>query len=193
MSKSPVENKIILENVKPILKALKDLNPDFRKEMIREFKGEAKPLIEELKGEIQSLTPPIGSLNHMGRTSWNNAVYKGNTIKPDNVIARFSSGRSRKFAVTTLFGVWVRNPMVSITGVIGKGSMTPRKPVTREYPWRETTRSHTNNGQGRKLLAFVEHRQANWFYKTAEKALPHVEGKIKLVWDKYSSKVSRKL
>ena len=188
-----LENKVVIKDAKGTLKALRELHPGLKKLMVREFRNEAKPLIQDLKRKIESLTPPVGSLNNSGRLSWNEGKVKNNTIQPDNVIARFSSGRSRRFAVTSLFGVWVRSPMVAITGVIGKGSMSPRKPATREYEWRGTTRSHKNNGQGQKLLQFVRNREANWFYETAEKSMPDVERKIKLVWDKYSSIVSGKL
>jgi hypothetical protein len=190
---NPMVSTNVVFDAKATLKALRELDPGLRKEMIREFKSEAKPLVKDIKDSVKSLTPPVGSLNSSGRLSWVSGLYKGNRIKPDNVIAKLSSGRSRRSAVTSLFGVWVRSPMPALMGVIGKGSMSPRRAETKEYEWNGTKRSHKNNGQGVKLLAFVQHRNSNWFYRAAEKAMPDVERKVKLVWDKYSSKVSRKL
>jgi hypothetical protein len=184
----------VVYDAKATLKALNAINPEFKKMMLREMKAEAKPLVDDIKSRIKKLEPPIGSLHQTGRTSWNTGKYKNNQIKPENVIARFSSGRSRKVAVTSLFGVWVRSPIVAVIGVIGKGSMSPKRAVTREYEWKNTTRTHKNNGQGQKLLSFVRsHNEENWFFLEAEKRLPAVESQIKLIWDKYSRIASGKL
>jgi len=188
------ENKVVIEDAKGTLKALRELHPELRKQLTRDLKEVSKPMVEGMKLRIKELAPPVGSLDHSGRTNWDNGKYRSANIKPDNVIAKLSSGRSRKTAITSLFAVWVRSPMASIIGVIGKGSMVPRRAVTREYEWRGTTRRHKNNGQGEKLLSFVDnHGERNWFYREAEKTMPNVERQVKLTWDKYSKIVSGKL
>jgi hypothetical protein len=184
----------VIYDAKATIKALNAINPEFKKQMVREFKFEAKPMVESLSKRIKELAPPVGSLNHEGRTNWGAGKYKNNSIKPDNVLARFTTGRSRRVAVTSLFAVWVRSPMVAVTAVIGKGSMSPKRAVTREYDWKSGSRTHRNNGQGQKLLSFVrDHNEENWFFKEVEKTLPDVEQKVKLVWDRYSRIASGKL
>jgi len=184
----------VIKNAKETLKALRDADPELRKALTRDLKNVSKPLVNDLKLRIKDLAPPTGSLNSTGRLSWESGIYRGNQIKPDNVIAKLSSSRSRRAAVTSLFAVWVRSPMVALMGVIGKGSMTPRKAVTREYDWNGTKRSHKNNGQGQGLLNFARaHGEYNWFYREAEKTMPSVERQVKLTWEEYSKKVSRKL
>ena len=186
-------NTKVVFNAKAVGKALNELEPGLKNKMVKEFKFESADMVRDIRDTIRSLNPPVGMLNHNGRTSWEHSLYKGKTVKPDNVLAKYSTGRSRKFAVTSLFGVWVRNPAVSITGTIGKGSMVSRRAVTREYEWRGTTRTHKNNGQGRGLLKAVRHNKDNWFYAAAEKSMPDVERKIKLIWERYSAMVSRKI
>lgn len=184
----------VIKGAKETLAALRKLNPELRKQLTRDLKEVSKPMVEGMKLRIKELAPPVGSLDHSGRTNWDNGKYRSANIKPDNVIAKLSSGRSRRTAVTSLFAVWVRSPMASIIGVIGKGSMVPHRAVTREYEWRGTTRRHKNNGQGEKLLSFVDnHGERNWFYREAEKTMPNVERQVKLTWETYSKKVSRKL
>ena len=191
---SGADETTVIKGAKETLAALRKLNPELRKQLTRDLKQVSKPMVEGMKLRITGLTPPICSLDHSGRTNWENGKYKSGTIKPDNVIAKLSSGRSRRTAVTSLFAVWVRSPMASIIGVIGKGSMVPRRAVTREYEWRGTTRQHKNNGQGKGLLSFVQtHGEENWFYREAEKTMPNVERQVKLTWDKYSKIVSGKL
>jgi len=192
-SKSATDT-IVIKDAKQVLKALRELDPELRKALTRDLKNVSKPLVNDIKLRIKDLAPPTGSLNSTGRLSWESGIYRGNQIKPDNVIAKLSASRSRRAAVTSLFGVWVRSPMVALMGVIGKGSMTPRKAVTREYDWKGTKRSHKNNGQGQGLLNFARaHGEYNWFYREAEKTMPSVERQVKLTWEEYSKKVSRKL
>ena len=183
----------VVFNARAIGKTLNELEPGLKNKMVKEFKFESADMVRDIRDTIRSLNPPVGMLNHNGRTSWEHSLYKGKAVKPDNVLAKYSASRSRKFAITSLFGVWVRNPAVSITGTIGKGSMVPRRAVTREYGWKDTYRTHRVNGQGRGLLKAVRHNKENWFYAAAEKSMPDVERKIKLVWERYSSMVSRKI
>ena len=87
----------------------------------------------------------------------------------------------------------MRSPAVALTGVAGKGSGVPKRAVTREYDWKGMKRKHRITSQGRTLIEQVRSRYFNWFYKTAEKKLPDTEKQIKLVWEKYSARVSRRI
>jgi hypothetical protein len=76
----------------------------------------------------------------------------------------------------------------------GKGSGRPKYATTRDYPYKGGTRSHRNNGQGEALIRRVKKVGLfNFFYKAGEQELPSIEQEVKLVWNKYSSKVSRRL
>jgi len=184
----------LIFDAKKVLKALNEIEPGLRNKVRQDLKKEVKDLEEPIREAIRSLNPPIGMLSGNGRLSWDNGTYKsGMRVKPDNVLAKFSASRSRRFAVTSLFGLWVRNPAVALTGTIGKGSMVPRYATTKEYSWKGTRRFHTNNGQGRKLLQAAKHNPDNWFYRSGEKVLPVVQEKVNLVWKRYADMVSRKL
>jgi len=192
------ENKKMAEevvfNVRKITKALNELEPGLKTQMVREFKTIARPMANDISSEIKSINPLSGFNSGSGRLSWNNGVYKKSRISPENTLIRYRQNRSRRAKITSLVSIWVRNPMAAIVGVAGKGSGVPRKPVTSEYAYKGGKRSHRINGQGQALISQVRSRGwFNYFYKSAESKMPDTERQVKLVWEKYSSKVSRRL
>jgi hypothetical protein len=203
------KNTNVVFDAKPVLKALNELQPDLRKQMLREMKAITKPTINEIRSVIPSTAPMSGmsvartgtsmddrkfNNNGDGRLSWTGGKYKNRVIAPDNVIPRFSSGRSRRSAVTSLFGIWLRSPGVSMVATAGKGSGRAKYATTREYPYKGGVRRHRNNGQGEALIRKVKATGLyNFFYKAGEATVPGMESQVKLVWEKYSKIVSRRL
>ena len=199
----------VIFDARPVLKALNQLEPGLRKQMLRDMKAITKDPIREIKSVIPSTSPMSGmsvartstsmddrnyNNNGEGRLSWTGGKYKNKIIAPDNVIPKFSSGRSRKSAVTSLFGIWLRSPGVAMVATAGKGSGRPGYATTREYAYKGGTRRHRNNGQGAALIRKVKNTGLfNFFYKTGEKQLPSMEQEVKLTWNKYSKLVNRRL
>jgi hypothetical protein len=199
----------VIFDARPVLKALNQLEPGLKKQMLRDMKAITKPAISEIKSVIPSTAPMSGmsvtrtatsmddrnyNNNGEGRLSWTGGKYKNKVIAPDNVIPKFSSGRSRKSAVTSLFGIWLRSPGVAMVAQAGKGSGRPGYATSREYPYKGGTRRHRNNGQGAALIRKVKNVGLyNFFYKTGEKQLPSMEQEVKLTWNKYSKLVNRRL
>lgn len=199
----------VIFDARPVLKALNQLEPGLRKQMLRDMKAITKPAINEIKSVIPSTSPMSGmsvartstsmddrnyNNNGEGRLSWTGGKYKNKIIAPDNVIPKFSSGRSRKSAVTSLFGIWLRSPGVAMVATAGRGSGRPGYATTREYAYKGGTRRHRNNGQGAAFIRKVKNTGLfNFFYKTGEKQLPSMEQEVKLTWNKYSKLVNRRL
>jgi hypothetical protein len=203
------KNPDVIFDAKPVLKALNQLEPGLRKQMLREMKEITKPAVNEIKSVIPSTSPMSGmsvprvgtsvegrsfNNNGDGRLSWTGGKYKNKIISPDNVIPRFSSSRSRRSAVTSLFGIWLRSPGVAMVATAGKGSGRARYATTREYPYKGGVRRHRNNGQGEAFIRKVKSSGLyNFFYKAGDASVPGMEGEVKLVWEKYSKIVNRRL
>lgn len=199
----------VVFDARPVLKALNQLEPGLRKQMLKDMKAITKPVISEIRSVIPATAPMSGmsvnrtttsmfdrdfNNNGEGRLSWTGGKYKNKVIAPDNVIPKFSAGRSRKVAVTSLFGIWLRSPGVAMVATAGKGSGRPGYATTREYPYKGGTRRHKNNGQGEALIRKVKNTGLfNFFYKAGEKQIPSVEQEVKLTWNKYSAPVTRRL
>jgi hypothetical protein len=199
----------VIFDAKPVLKALNQLEPGLRKSMLREMKEITKPAVNNIKSVIPKTAPMSGmsvprtstsvegrsyNNNGSGRLSWTGGKYKNKVIAPDNVIPRFSSGRSRRSAVTSLFGIWLRSPGVAMVATAGKGSGRAKYGTTREYPYKGGVRRHRNNGQGDALIRKVKSSGLyNFFYKAGDASVPGMESEVKLVWEKYSKIVNRRL
>jgi hypothetical protein len=202
-------NKDVVFDAKPVIKALNQIEPGLKREMLKDMKAITKPAISEIKSVIPSTAPfsgiseertftqmPDRKLNNNGdgRLSWTGGLYKNRVIAPDNVIPKFSASRSRKYAVTSLFGIWLRSPGVALVATAGKGSGRPGYSRTREYAYKGGTRSHRNNGQGAALIRRVKKVGLfNFFYKAGESQLPSIEREVKLTYESYSKRVNRRL
>ena len=197
-------SKEVVTGVREVTRALNELEPGLKKQMVREMKFIARDMNEDIKSEIRSLAPLSGMKPYpqtsngrltggSGRMSWDNGLYKNSRVAPDNSLIRYRQNRSRFSKITSLVSIWVRSPAVALTGVAGKGSGIPKRSVTREYNYKDMKRRHRITTQGQTLISQVRSRYFNWFYKTAEKKLPDTEKQIKLVWEKYSARVSRRI
>jgi hypothetical protein len=202
-------NKDVVFDAKPVIKALNQIEPGLKREMLKDMKAITKPTITKIKSEIPKTAPFSGiseprtftqmtdrkeNNNGDGRLSWTGGLYKNKVIAPDNVIPKFSASRSRKYAVTSLFGIWLRSPGVALVATAGKGSGRPGYSRTREYAYKGGTRSHRNNGQGAALIRRVKKVGLfNFFYKAGEQQLPSIEREVKLTYESYSKRVNRRL
>jgi hypothetical protein len=199
----------IIFDAKPVLKALNQLEPGLRRQMLKEMKAITKPAEKQIRSVIPATAPMSGmsvtrtstsmddrkyNNNGQGRLSWTGGKYKNKVIAPNNVIPRFTSSRSQKATTTSLFGIWLRSPGVSMVSTAGKGAGRSKYATTKEYEYKGGTRKHRNNGQGEALIRKVKATGLfNFFYKAGEKTVPSMESEVKLVWEKYSKIVNRKL
>lgn len=202
-------NKDVVFDAKPVVKAINDLQPGLKKQMLKDMKEITKPAIKEIKSIIPTTAPFSGiseertftsmpdrkrNNNGDGRLSWTGGMYKNRVIAPDKVIPRFTASRSRKTAVSSLFGIWLSSPGVSMVATAGKGSGRRGYSRTREYDYKGGRRSHANNGQGTALIRIVKKTGLfNFFYKAGEQQIPSMEREVKLTYEKYSKLVNRKL
>jgi hypothetical protein len=177
----------VIYDVKGLLRDLEGLQPGLKKELVRDAKAIGKPIASIIKSQIPT-TAPLSGMVHTGRTGWG-------VGKPANsVTVKFRSGRSRYSAVTALVSVWVNSPMTAIADVAGKGSMRKAKKITSEYAYKDYVRRHSITTQGRWMIKKLKERNLNNFvYPNVEDALDDAQGEIKLVIERYASKVNRKL
>jgi hypothetical protein len=191
----------IVYDVKGLIRDLEDLKPGLRKELVRDAKNVAKPIISNIKKFIPDTAPlsgmtknyPVSSRKHLtgdpnGRVAW------GAGKAADSVTAKFRTGRSRSRAITPLVSIWVNSPMTAIADIAGKGSYRKAKRVTKDYAYKDGYRSHRVTTQGRWMVKRLKERGANDFiYPAVGDSIDDAQDKVKLVIAKYSAMVNRKL
>jgi hypothetical protein len=181
-----MQNDVVYD-VKGLIKDLQAVEPGLKKELVRDAKAIAKPIVSILKSQIPK-TAPLSGMVHNGRLGWG-VGWNANAVQ-----VKFNSGRSRYTAVTPLVSIWVRSPMTAIADVAGKGGMRKAKRVTSEYWYKGGTRKHRVTSQGRWMIRGLKERNLNNFiYPNVEDRLEDAQSEVKLVIDRYSAKVNRKL
>ncbi|CAB5218588.1 hypothetical protein UFOVP219_36 [uncultured Caudovirales phage] len=180
-------NESVVFDVKPLLRDLEALEPGLKRQLVRDAKDVAKPIVSNIRHVIPS-TAPLSGMAENGRLGW------GVGKKADSVTTKFRSGRSRNTAITPLVSIWVNSPMTAIADIAGKGSFRKAKTVTREYKYKDSYRVHKVSSQGRWMVRRLRERGANDFIYTAVgDSIDDAQRKVKLVVDKYAAMVNRKL
>jgi len=177
----------VIYDVKGLLKDLEGLTPGLKKQLVRDAKLVAKPLVAIIKSQIPT-TAPLSGMNHGGRTGW------GSGKAANSVTVKFRSSRSRFSAVTPLLAIWVNSPMTAIADIAGKGSMRKAKTITSEYAYKDGKRRHRVTTQGRWMIRGLKERNLNNFvYPNVEDRLDDAQAEVKLIIDKYARMVNRKI
>jgi hypothetical protein len=177
----------VVFDVKSLIRDLEALQPGMKKQLVKDSKDVAKPIASTIKSAIPTVAP-LSGMNNNGRVGWG----KG---KPANAVSiRFRTGRSRVRAVTPLVAIWITSPMTAIADVAGKGGFSKARTVTSEYAYKDGTRKHRVTSQGQVMVRKLRERNLNNFiYPQVEDSLPNAEREVKLVIERYASKVNRKL
>lgn len=181
----------VVYDVKGLLRSLDNLQPGMRKELVRDAKSVAKPIVSIIKQSIPSTAPLSGmskTNNPTGRLAWG----AGKPAK--SVTTKFRSGRSRSRTITPLVSIWVNSPMTAIADIAGKGAMRKAKKITNEYAYKDGTRRHRVTTQGRTMIRVLKERNLNNFvYPNVEDSLDDAQQEVKLILERYARKVNRKL
>lgn len=161
---------VVYSNVRELLRQIQQIEPELRKELVKEIKAVAKPVQAAVVQAIPDRAPLRG-MNNNGRLSWDNSVnYKGRRIPSKSVTIKFRSGNSRFTAITSLVSVQVNSPVVSMIDM-ARNSNTP---------------------QGQHMVATLGRQPSRYAWPAAEKALPQAEAEAKKILDAASVRISRK-
>jgi len=183
----------VVFDIKGLIRDLEALEPGLKKQLVRDAKSIAKPVVSIIKSQIPT-TAPLSGMNESGRLGWGASMTKkGNRIPANSVTIKFRTSRSRISAITPLVSVWVNSPMTAIADVAGKGGMRKAKRITSEYAYKDGTRRHKVTTQGRWMIKGLKERNLNNFvYPAVEDKLEDAQAEVKLIIDKYARMVNRK-
>ena len=184
-------NNIVFD-AKGLIKDLEALQPGLKKQLVRDAKLVSRPAISAIKSGIPKVNPFISTVrpvsNTHGRLGW------GVGRKADEVKFAFKTKAYKKYAVTSLASLRVNSPATALADTAGKGSGEVRRRVTNSYPYKGGERTHRVTTQGQKMIRHLRSKRAtNFVYPAVEASLPMVQAEIKLILERYASKVNRKL
>jgi hypothetical protein len=185
-----------VNDIRELQRRLKRLDPELRKQLLREAKKPAKPVQEAIKNRLASVTPPSGMTR--GRLNWNASTDgKGRVHSPTNVKIEFrtKSSGSRKF--TSLVRVRATSPAVTMADMAGRSGASIDSGYkgsgrTRQYQWKNGVRTHKVNGQGRALIRALGGKASRFVYPAAESSLPQAMNEIDKVITNFAKMVNMK-
>lgn len=204
-------NEYSITDIRKLQRALKALDPKLRTQLLREAKEPAKPIQSAVKSAIPS-TAPLSGMNNTGRLNWQQSVNaKGKVIRAKDVSINFRTASSGKSLTTTLVRVKVASPAVVMADMAGRSENFVGKGYrgtgrTREYSWKDTTRSHRVDGQGLKkpnrtykfrtqgeaMISGLGRRASRFVWPAAERGLPGARREVEQVIAKFIRIVNQK-
>lgn len=103
-----------------LLKALKSIDPELRKQFVRRVKEIGKPVDSAIKANLPTVAP-LSGMNNNGRLGWGVGKASNNTT------LSFKATGSKTAAVTPLLSVRVNSPATAMADIAGrKGSGSTR-------------------------------------------------------------------
>lgn len=197
---------------KLLMKQLRELEPDLRKQMRREIKAIAKPVETQIKANIPD-TPPMSGMGGVIRTKTGNYVINEGRLRWDGQGLRGLQLTAKRYGpkqttisqamkatgrslTTSLAKIIVRSAPVSMTDMAGRKNTS--RTQTREYLYRKrngeiVTRRHRINGQGKQMIAnLARYGSASRFaWSALEGKVDAVAKEIDRVVEKYYNMVNR--
>ena len=162
---------IVYSNVRELTKQLKAIEPELRKQLIKDLKAVAKPVQAAIVARIPN-NPPLRGMRHNGRTSWDNSTnYKGRRVPAKSVSVKFRAGGSKKQGITSLLSVQAMSPVVSLIDQARVG----RSP------------------QGVAMIRGLGMKASRYVWPAAMQALPQAEAEARRILNDASQKISRGL
>jgi hypothetical protein len=167
------------------------------KNLVTELRKDLRSAVEPVKSSIRAYIPdeaPLRGMKHKGRTAWVPSSMK--------VSVKTSFTKRTANNESALVSIWVGATkgqngsaglnIADMAGLRGKTSSGK----TRDYAYRNGTRRHTRNGQGRALIDYMNGRYSKasrFVWRGAIVALPAVQASVLLSLEKASKKINARL
>lgn len=204
-------------DVKLMVKKLKEIEPGLAKEYRKEINRIAKPVADEIRKRIPNQPPlsgmgftvrrisPVtgetsyyvneGRLNWIGNGKFNESA-RGKPKGPKSLTVSSAVKPSGRSATTPIAKVIINSPAVSMADMAGRKTNGRMGARSREYTYRKRNgeivrRRHSVNGQGRKMIEELTSRygRASRFgWPALEKQVDRVALEIDKVLQKYFDK-----
>ena len=189
----------LASDIRSIQRRLKEIDPELRKEFLREAKAVGREAESIIKPALPTVAP-LSGMNTRGAYGWNNQERKGRRVAANKTEVRFrtATGTNTRGGVTSLVSVRVVAPMTVISDIAGRsGSYVGKgdkgsgysKPYTDRFG---NIRRHKLNGQGEAMIRGLGGRGSRYAWPSLEGRKAQLETKVRAVVAKYSAIANRK-
>lgn len=192
-----------VQDIRILQRNLRQIEPELRRQFVREIKEIGKQAQTPIKRGLQSVTP-LSGMRHTGKTGW------GIGKRIDSTTVRFRTAAGGKSLTTSLVSVRINSPIMNIFDMAGRsgrsiGQGYRGSGMTREFVKRRRdgstylTRRATTTEAGRKFIdnlnrasGVIKRSASRIAWPAVEKDLPDFERKIDKVVINYYRIANRK-
>jgi hypothetical protein len=189
---------ILVSDVRLLQKRLREIDPELRKQLVRDAKGVGKKAQSIIKPAIPSVAPLSGMMKSRGSFGWNTQSYKGKPIPANTTQVRFRTSSGGGARVTSLVSVRVPAPMTVIADLAGRsgayvGQGYKGTGYSRTYTDRwGNLRRHRLNGQGEGMIREMGGRGSRFLWPSIERQRPALDKEVQQVINRYIEIVNRR-
>jgi hypothetical protein len=191
-------NDFLASDIRNLQKSLKNIDPDLRKEFLREAKSIGRTAEQLIKPAIPSVAP-LSGMDTNGNYGWNNQQTKRGRVTANKTMVQFrtSTGSNTRGGTTSLISVKVMGPMTVIADIAGRsGSYVGRgdKGSGFSKPYRDrygNIRRHKINGQGDAMIRGLGGRGSRYAWPAIINHKRELEVSVEAVIKKYVEIVNR--
>jgi hypothetical protein len=192
------QNDILVSDVRLLQKRLREIDPELRKQLVRDAKAVGKKAQSIIKPAIPSSAPLSGMMKSRGSFGWNTQSYKGKPIPANTTQVRFRTSSGGGARVTSLVSVRVPAPMTVIADLAGRSGTYVGKGYkgsgySRTYTDRwGNLRRHKLNGQGEAMIRGLGDRGSRFLWPSIEREIPALKNEVQKIINDYIVIVNRK-
>jgi hypothetical protein len=203
------QKDFLVSDIRQLQKRLREIDPELRKQLVREAKGVGKKADGIIKPALRSIQPLSGMVNpnNQGRMAWNRQQAKTGkslrAVRPDTTQVQFrtSTGeRARKSGIqtTSLVRVRVLAPLSVIMDMAGRGG---GRYFNKGYQNSGYTRPFMRdgkqvrmrlNGQGRGMINQLNSSASRYVWPAIESRKPILEAEVRSIIQRYEVIASRR-
>jgi hypothetical protein len=189
---------ILVSDVRLLQKRLREIDPELRKQLVRDAKGVGKKAQSIIKPAIPPTAPLSGMMKSRGSFGWNTQSYKGKPIPANTTQVRFRTSSSGGARVTSLVSVRVPAPMTVIADLAGRSGTYVNKGYketgySRPYTDRwGNLRRHRLNGQGQAMIDGLGGRGSRFLWPSIVRQRPALDKEVQQIINNYIEVVNRK-
>lgn len=187
---------ILVTDVRQMQRRLKEIEPDLRKQLLRDAKAVGEKGAEKIRSAIPAVSP-LRASNSNGRLNWDSQVNnKGQRLAANKTVVQFRTSASGRSATTSLVAVKVVAPMTIIADIAGRS----RKQMNKGYKGSGFTREFDRNGiqvrmrlngQGEGMLKKLGGGASRFAWPALIQDKPQLEAEVRAVINRYTKIANR--
>lgn len=192
------KSDILVSDMRILQKRLREIDPELRKQLVRDAKSVGKKAQSIIKPAIPTTAPLSGMGKSHGSFGWNTQSYKGKTIPANTTQVRFRTSSGGSARTTSLVSVRVPAPTTVIADIAGRSGRYVGKGYkgtgySRVYTDRwGNLRRHRLNGQGEAMIRGLGGRGSRFLWPSIERQRPALEAEVQKIINNYIEVVNRR-